>query len=94
MSEESLKIKTKHIYMSHSNQIIMNFYVAYCSSTDGMGDDITTTISLNSLQLMSKLPFNVVNAYSIHKQDDNLIQCVCDYLGIESIQLIYIELDN
>ena len=28
--------------------------------------------------------------YSTHNKDINLIQCVCDYLKIESIQLISI----
>ena len=74
----------------------MNFQVVYCSSTDGVGKDISVKISLDSLRIVAfdKMPFGIIRAYSIHEQDNNLIQCVCDYLDIESIQLIYIELDN
>lgn len=68
-----------------------NLKVAYCSTSDGMGKDLTKEINSKDLIHFSNLPFGTVKAYSIHKQDNNLVQCVCDYLGIEPIQLLYIE---
>ena len=69
----------------------MKLNVAYCSTPDGMGKDIVTQIEVDMLKNYSTLPFGTVKAYSIHKQDNNLIDCVCEYLNIKQIQLFYIE---
>ena len=69
----------------------MKLKIAYCSSSDLTGCDLIKEIDVNVLKEYSTLPFDVVKAYSIHKQDNNLIDCVCEYLNIESVQIFYIE---
>jgi len=69
----------------------MKLKVAYCTTTDGFGKDETKEINAEDLKIFSGLPFGTVKAFSIHKQDNNLIDCVCSYLAIEPIQLFYIE---
>jgi hypothetical protein len=72
----------------------MNFKVTYCSTPDGMGKDIAKEIKSEDLCHFSELPYGDIKIHSIHKQDNNLIQCVCDYLNIEQIQIICIEVVN
>lgn len=69
----------------------MKLKVAYCSTVDGMGKDIIDEVEIENLRTHSTLPFSKIMAYSIHKQDNNLIDCVCGHLNIEQIQLFYIE---
>lgn len=69
----------------------MKLKVVYCSTVDGMGRDIIDEVEIENLRTRSALPFSKIKAYSIHKQDNNLIDCVCEHLNIEQIQLFYIE---
>lgn len=73
-------------------KLIMKLYVAYTTLIDGSGKDVTCELSLEEISQYSELPFNNVKAFSIHKQDNNLVQCVCDALHIEKVQLLYIQL--
>ena len=82
------------IIVSQLKTNFMKIKVAYCTTPDGMGKDETTKLTLKELESVSKLPFNTVKAFSIHSQDNNLMQCVCDYIGIEPIQVFYIEFEE
>ena len=69
-----------------------NLRIVYCSTPDGSGKDITKDIESDGLYNFSNHKSGSVILYSKHKQDLNLVQCVCDALGINEIQLISISL--
>ncbi len=69
-----------------------NLRIVYCSTSDGSGEDIVREIESDGLYNFSNHKDGSVILYSSHKQDLNLVQCICDAFGITEIQLISVTL--
>lgn len=70
----------------------MKLQVIYCSTPDGMGEDITKLLDLPIDPLSPEMVKYEVILYSIHRQDINFIQYLLDTLNIGIQQLISVKL--
>jgi|LakMenEpi03Aug12_release.lakeMendotaPanAssembly.Ray.scaffolds.fasta_scaffold3370401_1 hypothetical protein len=70
----------------------MKLKAIYCTTVDGFGEDVSKEFNIEELQYYSNLSSKRVILFHVIDENENLIQCVLDYLNIEIIQLITLEL--